>query len=301
MRTRSIKPGFFSNEQIADLPPLARLLFIGLWTIADREGRLEDRPRRIKKELLGYDDITENTVDQYLNAMARIGIIKRYRAGGERYIWIVNFKKHQNPHIKEQASEIPTWEQRDPDEPGPAPGKHETDPERDPEADKLSAKRQAAIIGARKLEARTAELFEQFWSAYPKKTHRRAAEAEWQKIPLIRLEPTMPAILQAIKRQKQTPSWQKENGQYIPNPAAWIKDERWTDQTAPSKEPPSYDLEEYERRSNAGPPPYKTNAQRAAEAAARKVAIEAAARERAEEAARLELLEQYGQAEEETP
>jgi hypothetical protein len=47
-RTRQIKPGFFKNDELAELPIEARLLFAGLWTIADREGRLEDRPKKIK-------------------------------------------------------------------------------------------------------------------------------------------------------------------------------------------------------------------------------------------------------------
>jgi len=47
-RTRSIKPSFFKNEFLAECEPMARLLFVGLWTLADRDGRLELRPRRIE-------------------------------------------------------------------------------------------------------------------------------------------------------------------------------------------------------------------------------------------------------------
>ena len=55
-RLRTLKPGFFLDDELADCPPLTRLLFAGLWVIADREGRLEDRPKRIKTETLPYDD-----------------------------------------------------------------------------------------------------------------------------------------------------------------------------------------------------------------------------------------------------
>ena len=55
MRARNIKPGFFENEELADLPPLTRLLYIGLWLLADREGRLENRPRRIKAQIFPYE------------------------------------------------------------------------------------------------------------------------------------------------------------------------------------------------------------------------------------------------------
>ena len=106
-RSRNIKPGFFSNEVLAELPPLTRLMFIGLWCLADREGRLQDRPKRIKHELLGYDDVTSAEVDQMLQQLHDNDFIIRYEVAGERYIQVTNFKKHQNPHCREQESTIP--------------------------------------------------------------------------------------------------------------------------------------------------------------------------------------------------
>ncbi len=59
-RARNIKPGFFRNAELVELPFEARLLFIGLWTIADREGRLEDRPKQIKMEVFPADNVDCN-------------------------------------------------------------------------------------------------------------------------------------------------------------------------------------------------------------------------------------------------
>lgn len=106
-RARNIKPGFFDNEILGELPALTRLLFIGLWCLADREGRLQDRPKRIKKELLGYDDVTADDVDYMLQQLHDNDFIKRYEVAGEKYIQVINFLKHQNPHCKEQGSAIP--------------------------------------------------------------------------------------------------------------------------------------------------------------------------------------------------
>jgi hypothetical protein len=103
-RSRNIKPGFFKNETLAECSPLARLLFAGLWCLADREGLLEDRPKRIRAELLPYDD---GSVDDLLTELHDAGFILRYAAAGGRFIQVVNFGKHQNPHCKEQASTIP--------------------------------------------------------------------------------------------------------------------------------------------------------------------------------------------------
>lgn len=103
-RARNIKPSFFTNDDLAEIDPLGRLLFIALWTMADRQGRLEDRPRRIKAEALPYDDAD---VDALLDALHERGFILRYVMSGNRYIQVCAFTKHQNPHVKEAPSTIP--------------------------------------------------------------------------------------------------------------------------------------------------------------------------------------------------
>jgi hypothetical protein len=104
-RSRTLKPAFFTNEQLAECSPLARLLFAGLWTVSDRAGKLHDRPRKIKAELLPYENAPD--ADGWLSELAEAGLIIRYEVGGERFIKIPGFEKHQNPHPKEPTSEIP--------------------------------------------------------------------------------------------------------------------------------------------------------------------------------------------------
>lgn len=103
-RARNIKPGFFTNDALAEIPMAGRLLFAGLWTVADRDGRLEDRPKKIKAQILPYDDVD---VDGLLNKLSESGFILRYSAENNQYIQIVNWNKHQNPHVKESPSLIP--------------------------------------------------------------------------------------------------------------------------------------------------------------------------------------------------
>jgi len=103
-RARNIKPSFFTNDTLAEIPPLGRLLFQGLWCHADREGRMEDRPRKLKAEILPYDDCD---VEELLDGLEQRGFIARYEVGSRQFIQVVNFCKHQNPHIKEPASLIP--------------------------------------------------------------------------------------------------------------------------------------------------------------------------------------------------
>lgn len=114
-RIRTIKPDFFSNEQLGQLSAEARLLFIGLWTLADREGRLEDRPIRIKAQLFPYDSWP---VDGLLDSLHDAELISRYEAEGKKCIQITNFVKHQYTHPKENSFGLPPLNERSPEKTG---------------------------------------------------------------------------------------------------------------------------------------------------------------------------------------
>lgn len=105
-RTRSIKPAFFTNEILASLPYQDRLLFIGLWTVADREGLLEDRPQRLRAEIFPYDH--EIDVEASLTRLAHHGLIHRYLTVNSPLINVINFGKHQAPHHTEKKSILPS-------------------------------------------------------------------------------------------------------------------------------------------------------------------------------------------------
>ena len=122
-RARILKPGFFANERLAEIPAFGRLLFAGLWTLADREGRLPDRARWIKGALFPYENVP---VERLLIQLAAGGFIQRYSVENERFIQVVNFLRHQTPHMREVPSTIPA-----PDEhsagTSPAPDEHHTE------------------------------------------------------------------------------------------------------------------------------------------------------------------------------
>jgi hypothetical protein len=103
-RSRGIKPGFYANEDLAECDIWARYIFPGLWMLASREGRLEDRPKRIKSQLLPYDG---PDCEPLLQELAVRGFILRYCVGELRLIQIVNFAKHQNPHHREAPCKLP--------------------------------------------------------------------------------------------------------------------------------------------------------------------------------------------------
>jgi len=111
-RARNIKPSFFQNEELGELNPLARLAFIGMWTISDFKGCIELRVKRLKIQLLPYD---ECDFEEIVNNLEQYRFISTYSVLGQRYIKIINFEKHQNPHKneRESGSEIPDITERD--------------------------------------------------------------------------------------------------------------------------------------------------------------------------------------------
>lgn len=107
-RARNIKPAFFDNDQLAEIEPLGRLLFIGLWTIADYKGDVIYREKRIKAQLLPYDDCD---VKKIMINLDKSGFVRFYSDGDQIFLNVVNFAKHQNPHKNERdkGSNIPSF------------------------------------------------------------------------------------------------------------------------------------------------------------------------------------------------
>lgn len=110
-RSRNIKPAFFLNDCLADIHPLGRLLFIGLWTIADFKGCLAYSPRKIKAQVLPYDDCD---IEALMINLEQARFIRKYVNCGNTYIKITAFEAHQNPHKNERdsGSDIPDFDEK---------------------------------------------------------------------------------------------------------------------------------------------------------------------------------------------
>lgn len=109
-RIRYLKPDFFKDENLAALPFEVRLFFAGLWNFADKAGRLEDRPLRLKIEIFPYDKIDINKCLDLLSKPkdgSGKPFLQRYKIGQEKFIQITGWDKHQRPHHTEQDSKIP--------------------------------------------------------------------------------------------------------------------------------------------------------------------------------------------------
>ena len=88
--------------------------------------------------------------------------------------------------------------------------------------------------------------FAQFWTAYPRKASKPAAQKAF-----IKLNPDdalMQTMLTAIERQKASAQWQENGGQYIPYPATWLNNHRWEDEVKQDQQKKSVNAQAYSQR-----------------------------------------------------
>jgi hypothetical protein len=236
-RARNIKPDFFTDDNIIECSLPARVIFIGLWTLADCEGRLQDKPKQIQARILPVDNVD---ADELLNELQANNLIIRYVVDGNGFIEIPNFLKHQNPHVKEKkaGAKYPDQTGKIPCKPcastRPAPDQHQTNPADSliPDPDSLILNKPPIVPqgdgtgksnGLSKIQS---ERFEEFNSLYPgKRRNKGKARAVWS-----RLKPTkelFAIIMDSLRKHIACEDWQNEQGQYIPGADVWLRGERW--------------------------------------------------------------------------
>lgn len=225
-RARQLKYGFFINEKLAELPPLCRMFFQGLWLLADREGKLEDRPRKLKAQILPYDDADG---DAFLCALKDASFLRRYEIDGASYIKILNFNEHQSPHKDEAESVIPD----------PVTQKHAVSTIEAPEEHQqklpctlypvscIKKEKENKLTQKKKKKDHRLK-FEQFYKTYPRHKDRERARKVFEK--LNPDEELFAEIMQALENQAEEHKLKNIDKQYLKYPQAWLNGKCWTDE-----------------------------------------------------------------------
>ena len=217
-RTRDVSPGFFTNENWPC--PLAQILFLGLVVHADREGRLEDRPKRLKSYILPHWDCD---VEDLLAALCP-EFISRYRVGESRYIQVLKFERHQKHiHPRESESEIP-------------PELTEGHSKDGPKTDQGHSKAEQGYSGIRRLSSskkgvqgetndRPPDRFEEFWEAFPpgRRKSPGVARRSWKQA----LKRVSAEVIIAAARDYAASN--EGLGRFVKMPSTWLNGECWND------------------------------------------------------------------------
>jgi hypothetical protein len=209
-RIRTIKPEFFTSEDIVGLTPYARLLYIALWCEADKEGRLVWKPATFKLRYLPGDNCDVTALCQELTD-AKLVVLY-----GTGYAYIPAFKAHQHINPRESVSQLP-----DPDASNTRAPRVGTRQARDSDAQggrEGKGKEGKDIPGG--------ERFEEFWLSWPKndrKQDKGKCREKWVKADL---DSVADVILADVKAKRGTKKWTEG---FIEAPEVYINNRRWED------------------------------------------------------------------------
>ena len=245
MRIRSIKPEFWTSEDIAALDWPTRLLFIGLWSYVDDNGVGRDNPKLIKADLFPLEDDpreTLATVSRGLQALCDGGQIDRYSVDGKPFLYVNAWPDHQRIDRPNKARyPLPTCENAEPRETIATPSRVSR------ETPATGAGEQGNRGAGEKDSCASADAereFDDFWSTYPKKRSKGQAAKAFKAA---RRNASQEQILDGLR--KHLGAWAGKDPQFIPYPASWLNAMGWLDEideqplTGPSRLPHASQLE----------------------------------------------------------
>ena len=227
-RIRSIKPDAFHSDTLSQVPRGVRWTFAGLWTYCDDEGRGRDNLRLIQAALYPLDnDVTLEVLADDLKQLESIGAIHRYSADGRDYLHIPGWEHQKVSHPT--ASKLPlcghcheTFRSVS----GIAPEDSRTAPESlAPDRERKGIDREPSAVA----------LFDEFWSAYPRKTDKANARKAWTKA--VKKKPPSEIIAAAASYAATRPE-----PKFTAHASTWLNGERWDDELArsPTEQPRRY-------------------------------------------------------------
>lgn len=123
-RIRTIKPEFWTSEQVADCSPNTRLLFIGMWSFCDDNGIHPASLKRIKMEVFPSDSISESELKTAIQELISSRLLSEYDVAGKRYWHVTGWHNHQRidrptykfpmPSVVEKLEGVPIIDEQSP-------------------------------------------------------------------------------------------------------------------------------------------------------------------------------------------
>lgn len=113
-RIRTVKPEFWTNEQVMECSTTARLLFIGMWNFCDDGGNHPASAKTLKAEIFPADDISAERVQGLLDELIDNDLLLPYESAGKKYLHVTGWHhqkiekknfKHPMPEIQRPIAE----------------------------------------------------------------------------------------------------------------------------------------------------------------------------------------------------
>lgn len=220
-RIRTIKPEFFTSEDICSLSPLSRLFYVSLWCESDRVGRLAWKPNTFKLRYFPGDECDIHAMGAELVAA---NLIVLYEVDGKQYAEIPTFETHQVINNREAESSIPAK---------PA-GEN---PRVKVASVRVQAEGRKEGKGKERKEGNGSLTtgFDEFWNAWPKNERKQDKGKCLEKWTARNLDELKDLILGDIDVKKRTQKWQAG---YIEAPEVYLNNSRWEDGVVPEDRHP---------------------------------------------------------------
>lgn len=109
-RIRTIKPEFWTSEQVMECSPNARLLFIGLWNFCDDSGHHPLAPKQIKALIFPSDDFSVAEVSRMLDELSSNGLLTTYVVDGKEYLEITGWHHQKIDKVQKPKFPLPVGE-----------------------------------------------------------------------------------------------------------------------------------------------------------------------------------------------
>lgn len=217
----------WDSAQVAKLSHDARLLYIGLITLGDDDGRLKGSPALIRSQIFPYDNEVEVAdIERWLKEIEAQKLVAGYCIDGECYFYHPKWEEYQ--HIREDR-------RRESNIPAPTfdflPMATIWQPSGNQRGDKTPPN--ISKVKTSKVNINKDAAFHSFWEKYPRKIGKKAAWKAWGKVEWT--QELQERIIKALDVAISSEQWSKDSGRYIPHAATWVNGERWEDDITPAK------------------------------------------------------------------
>lgn len=260
-RIRTLKPTFWTDSKVVQLSPMARLLFIGMWSFAlCDQGHLQDDPVQLRLKIFPADQVD---IEPLVRELASVGVVRRESArdGETACLSIPKFAEHQKldprwvtkcPFCQRKQSPAPPPHSPDPADTHPdSPELAESHPKTskdgvgwdgtkskpsvEPEPATLTLVPAVVAAVVRPKPPAEDPLFVEFWSAYPRKVAKGAARKSWKAAVKKTGDPDR--IIVAAQGYGEDSAG--KSAEYVKHPATWLNSECYDDEPPRSYRPAS--------------------------------------------------------------
>lgn len=233
MPNRILKESICTSENVDDLSWFEEVVFYRLIVNCDDYGRMDGRSKILKARLFPLKSVTDKQISDAVQSLRTAGIVDLYFVDGKPFLQLRTWDKHQQTRAKKSKFPPPVsacnqmisndinCNQMIADVPVIQSNPIQSESESESESNTL-AHSAAGAAG----ESEKADPFEVFWKAYPKKKSKGDAKKAFSALKNVNLD----QLLSALEEQKKSKDWLKEDGQFIPYPATWLRRCCWEDE-----------------------------------------------------------------------